>query len=67
MQELVWHEGVKGNFTPGNSNIDVEDRYDVLVDANDQILERVVSDLVYISRYDYAGNLYFLMDLRDII
>ncbi|XP_064642526.1 exosome complex component 10-like [Lineus longissimus] len=41
MQTLMKHEGVKGNLHADSHHMDVEDRFDVLVDANDQLLERV--------------------------
>jgi hypothetical protein len=37
------YQSVKGNLTGGSSAVDLEDKFDVLIDANDQILERVVN------------------------
>ena len=38
------YHGVKGNLAGGHEDvIETEDKFDVLVDANDQLLERVVS------------------------
>jgi len=37
------YHGARGSIAANNEMIDVEDRFDVLVDANDQLLERVVS------------------------
>jgi hypothetical protein len=44
MQTIMKHEGVKGSLQADSDHVDVEDRFDVLVDANDQLLERVVSN-----------------------
>lgn len=46
---LKYH-GVRGSMAANSELTDVEDRFDVLVDANDQLLERVVStfDVIHI-------------------
>lgn len=43
IQSILKYQSVKGNLTVGSSAVDVEDKFDVLIDANDQILERVGS------------------------
>ncbi|XP_013416312.1 exosome component 10-like [Lingula anatina] len=45
MQDLLKHQNVKGNLSGGSQSVEVEDKFDVLVDANDQMLERVSSFL----------------------
>ena len=37
------HHGAKGNLSTNSEAVETEDKFDVLVDANDQILERAVS------------------------
>lgn len=37
------YHGVRGSIAANSELTDVEDRFDVLVDTNDQLLERVVS------------------------
>lgn len=37
------YHGLKGNLSGSSQAIELEDKFDVLVDANDQILERAVS------------------------
>jgi len=37
------YHGARGSIAANSESVDVEDRFDVLVDANDQIMERVVS------------------------
>ena len=39
------YHGARGSIAVNNDLMDVEDRFDILVDANDQLLERVVSSL----------------------
>lgn len=41
IQSILKYQSVKGNLTGGGSAVDLEDKFDVLIDANDQILERV--------------------------
>ena len=36
------YHGARGSIAANSEMMDVEDRFDVLVDANDQLLERVV-------------------------
>jgi len=37
------YHGARGSIAANSEMMDAEDRFDVLVDANDQLLERVVS------------------------
>ncbi|XP_052082605.1 exosome component 10-like [Mytilus californianus] len=41
IQSILKYQSVKGNLTGSSSAVDLEDKFDVLIDANDQILERV--------------------------
>ncbi|CAG2237093.1 EXOSC10 [Mytilus edulis] len=41
IQSILKYQSVKGNLTGNSSAVDLEDKFDVLIDANDQILERV--------------------------
>jgi len=43
IQSVMRCHGARGSIAANNELMDVEDRFDVLVDANDQLLERVVS------------------------
>ena len=40
------YHGTRGSISANSEVMDVEDRFDVLVDANDQLLERVVSSIL---------------------
>ena len=46
IQTAVRYHGIRGSIAANNELTDVEDRFDVLVDANDQLLERVVRSLL---------------------
>ena len=50
LQRLLRHENVKGNLRHGGSG-ELEDKFDLLMDANDQILEQVVSLFICLSVY----------------
>ena len=43
IQSAMRYHGARGSISASSDVMDVEDRFDVLVDANDQLLERVVS------------------------
>jgi len=43
IQSAMRYHGIRGSIAAHSELTDVEDRFDVLVDANDQLLERVVS------------------------
>ena len=43
IQSMMRYHGARGSIAANNEMMDAEDRFDVLVDANDQLLERVVS------------------------
>ncbi|XP_033763872.1 exosome component 10-like [Pecten maximus] len=44
VQNVMQHQNVRGKLSHGSSDVlDLEDKFDVLTDANDQILERVGS------------------------
>ncbi|XP_069106057.1 exosome complex component 10-like [Argopecten irradians] len=44
VQNVMQHQNVRGRLSHGSSDVlDLEDKFDVLTDANDQILERVGS------------------------
>ncbi len=51
---MIRFHGAKGNVASTNETVELEDRFDVLVDANDQLLERIVS----IYRWCHAKNLF---------
>ena len=47
VQNIMRYHHVKGNLgTSGDNAADLEDKFDLLMDANDQILERVVRTLI---------------------
>ena len=52
---MLRYHGARGSIAANNEMMDVEDRFDVLVDANDQLLERVVSFVA----------VYFLQNFRE--
>ena len=43
IQQLLRYRNIKGNVTETGQAVEIEDKFDMLVDANDQILETVVS------------------------
>ena len=43
IQNIMRYHGAKGNLSTSSAAVEIEDKFDVLIDANDQILERVVS------------------------
>ena len=49
MQRLLRQQNVKAKFSESTDNVELEDKFDVLIDANDQLLERVVSHSFVIS------------------
>ena len=38
------HQNVKGTITGSEHALELDEQFDVIIDANDQILERVVSE-----------------------
>ncbi|KAK3593284.1 hypothetical protein CHS0354_012379, partial [Potamilus streckersoni] len=42
MQSLMKHQNVKGNIAHSKQGVDFEEKLDILIDSNDQLLERVV-------------------------
>jgi len=46
IQSVMRYHGTRGSISANSEVMDVEDRFDVLVDANDQLLERVVSSIL---------------------
>jgi len=46
IQSVMRYHGTRGSLAANSEMMDVEDRFDVLVDANDQLLERVVSAIL---------------------
>jgi len=48
------YHGARGSISANNELMDVEDRFDVLVDANDQLLERVVSSSLTVCSFFLA-------------
>ena len=47
------YHGAKGNLSTSSTTVELEDKFDVLIDANDQLLERVVSKTLFI--YSVTG------------
>jgi len=43
IQSVMRYHGARGSIAANSEMMDAGDRFDVLVDANDQLLERVVS------------------------
>ena len=52
MHQLCRFLGAKGNLKSARAE-EVEEKFDILVDANDQLLERVVGVYVVIVNYIY--------------
>ncbi len=42
IQKLMRYHGAKGNLSSTSATMELDERFDVLIDANDQLLERVV-------------------------
>lgn len=53
IQSILKYQSVKGNLTGGSTAVDLEDKFDVLIDANDQILERVVCITSFFTNAKY--------------
>lgn len=45
MQRIFRHHGIKGNLADDDELDDVGEKFDIVTDANDHILEKVVRDL----------------------
>ncbi|KAL5015456.1 hypothetical protein ScPMuIL_009726 [Solemya velum] len=45
IQSILKHQNVRGNLSQSSDAMDVEDKFDILIDANDQILERAGTSL----------------------
>lgn len=45
MQNVMRYHGAKGNLSTSSNAVEIEDKFDVLTDVNDQILERVVGGM----------------------
>ena len=43
IQGLIRYHGMKGNLSTSSEAYELEEKFDVLVDVNDQLLERAVS------------------------
>ena len=43
IQQIMRYHGAKGNLSTSSEAVELDDKFDVLVDANDQVLEWVVS------------------------
>ena len=56
LQDVMCHQNVKGTITGSDHALELDEQFDVIIDANDQILERVVSEwnrsCVTVSVYD---------------
>ena len=48
MQNIMRYHGAKGNLSTSSTTVELEDKFDVLIDANDQLLERVVSKTLFL-------------------
>lgn len=55
VQNVMKFHGAKGNLLSKLENPNVEDKFDILVDANDQLLERIVS---FIFHYKTTNKLF---------
>ena len=44
LQDVMRHQNVKGTITGSDHALELDEQFDVIIDANDQILERVVSE-----------------------
>ena len=51
IQDMMRYYGVRGNLSTSSQLTDIDDRFEVLVDANDQLLERVVRLMPYVTHY----------------
>ena len=55
MFDIMRHCGVKGNLTDKSQSLEIEDKFDIFVDANDHILERAVRkffEKIYIIQFE---------------
>ena len=59
MGQVLRHNGIRaaGFSGPQASSVDVEDKFEALIDANDQLAESIVSSCIAYCTW-YAGMLY---------
>lgn len=57
------YHNVKGNMTSSSEATDLDDKFDVLMDANDHILEKVVSKKTHILQLVVCKKTKVLLDL----
>ena len=57
IQSILRYHGIKGNVATSREGTEIEDRFDTLVDANDQLLERIVSILSYTWKQAFNPNI----------
>lgn len=55
LQKLLRHQNLKGNLNHEHSEL--EDQFDILMDANDQILERAVISHIFSHAWLYTAKL----------
>ena len=56
IQNVIRYHGAKGNMLKNTEDMELEDKFDVLVDANDQLLERVVRKVIEIMNPLRTGD-----------
>ena len=56
MQNIMRYHGAKGNLSTSSTAVEIEDKFDVLIDANDQILERVVGEMIQCRIYSFIDR-----------
>ena len=56
IQSILKHQNVKVNLGTSGGAADIEDKLDLLMDANDQILERAVSNAELKKKLDSRKN-----------
>ncbi len=47
------YHGAKGNLSSDSATMELDERFDVLIDANDQLLERVVKQASFIQKDNF--------------
>ena len=66
VQKVMRYHGAKGNLSTNSEAVEIEDKFDVLVDANDQILERAVCLFLTNADWLYGAHLVIGRDRNTV-
>ena len=55
---MMRYHGAKGNLTNASKATEIEEKFDILVDANDQLLEKVVCGYFHFLTYDSMHSIF---------